>query len=66
MATEEQDFRIDVDKILRDKMGTKAKYVPRFLVSWLKKILHQDFINFYITGEGKGLEGKEWLDGCLN
>lgn len=66
MESEELDFRVDIDKILRDKLGNKSKLVPGFLVNWLKKILHQDFINFYLTGEGKGLEGKEWLDGCLN
>ena len=29
-------------KILKSKMGSKVKFVPRFLVSWLKKIIHED------------------------
>ena len=33
---------IDIEKILKSKMGSKAKYVPGFLVSWLKKIIHED------------------------
>ena len=33
---------IDIDKILASKMGAKVKYVPRFLVKWLKHIIHQD------------------------
>ena len=66
MESEEQDFRVDIDKILRDKLGNKSKFVPGFLVHWLKNILHQDFLNYYLAGAGKGLEGKEWLDGCLD
>ena len=33
---------IDIDKILKSKLGTKAKFVPGFLVSWLKKTIHED------------------------
>lgn len=36
---------IDIDKILKSKMGSKVKFVPRFLVSWLKKIIHEDEVN---------------------
>ena len=39
---------IDIDKILNDKMGKKAKYVPRPLVTWLKRIIHQDEVNRYL------------------
>ena len=27
---------IDIDEILKGKMGPKAKFVPGFMVSWLK------------------------------
>ena len=34
---------IDIEKILRSKMGSKARYVPGLLVGWLKKIWdHRD------------------------
>lgn len=33
---------IDIEKILRSKMGSKARYVPGLFVKWLKKIIHQD------------------------
>ncbi len=65
MENEEQDFRIDVDKVLKDKIGNKAKYIPGFIVNWLKRILHQDEINEFLTGRGKGLIGKDFLDGTL-
>ena len=39
--SEEIEKTIDIDKILRDKMGAKAKFVPSFAVNWLKRILHE-------------------------
>lgn len=39
---------IDIEKILRSKMGSKARYVPGLLVGWLKKIIHQDQVNAFI------------------
>ena len=42
-------FLIDIDKILKEKAGKKAKYVPPFLVSYLKRIVHQDEINGFLT-----------------
>ena len=36
---------IDIDKILQSKMGDKARRVPRFLVRWLKHIVHEDEVN---------------------
>lgn len=55
---------IDIDKILASKMGKKAKYVPRPLVSWLKHILHQDEVNKYLW-ESRHLTGTEWLEECV-
>ena len=39
---------IDIEKILHSKLGSKARYVPRLLVKWLKKIIHQDQVNAFI------------------
>jgi 1-acyl-sn-glycerol-3-phosphate acyltransferase len=36
---------IDVDKILEDKSPRLAKWLPKFLVRYLKRILHQNEIN---------------------
>ncbi|MCI7400707.1 MAG: glycerol acyltransferase [Prevotella sp.] len=55
---------IDIDKILNDKMGKKAKYVPRPLVTWLKRIIHQDEVNRYLW-ESRHLTGTEWLEECV-
>ena len=55
---------IDIEKILRDKMGKKARYVPRFVISWLKKIIHEDEVNQFLR-ENRKLEGTEWLTACV-
>lgn len=55
---------IDIEKILRDKMGKKGRYVPRFVISWLKKIIHEDEVNRFLW-ENRKLEGTEWLTACV-
>ena len=55
---------IDIDKILRSKMGEKAKWVPRCLVSWLKHIVHEDEVNRFLW-ESREKVGTEWLTECV-
>ena len=55
---------IDIDRLLLGKMGTKAKFVPRPLVSWLKHIIHQDRVNAYLW-ESRHLSGTDWLEECV-
>lgn len=55
---------IDIDGILRDKMGAKAKFVPGPLVSWLRHIIHQEEVNRYLW-ESRHLSGTEWLEECV-
>ncbi len=55
---------IDIDKILRSKMGNKAKFVPSLLVAWLKRIIHQDEVNRFLW-ESRRLTGTEWLEECV-
>ncbi len=45
-------LQIDIDAILAAKAGKKARYVPRFLVSYLKKIVHQDEMNEFLRAHG--------------
>ena len=40
--TDDSIFLIDIEKILKTKAGKKYKYIPRFVVSYLKHIVHQD------------------------
>lgn len=55
---------IDIDKILKSKMGTKSRYVPRPLVTWLKHITHQDQVNKFLW-DNKDLAGTDWLVACV-
>lgn len=55
---------IDIDDILRSKLGDKAKYVPHFVTRWLKKITHQDEVNQFLW-ESKDLTGVDWLEACV-
>jgi putative hemolysin len=64
MATTISEKTIDLENILRSKMGAKAKWVPRPLVSWLKRIIHQDEVNAYLW-ESRHLSGTEWLEDCV-
>lgn len=58
-------FTIDIDEIVRGKAGAKARFVPRFVLSWLKRIIHQDEVNEFILGEGDK-QGMPWLDDCMD
>ena len=52
---------VDVDDILRSKIGSKAKYVP---TGWLKRIVHQDEVNRYLW-ESRDKKGVDWLEECV-
>ena len=56
---------IDIEKVLRDKAGAKARYMPKFLVHWLKRIVHQDEINDFLHRVGDK-QGVPWLDDCID
>ena len=56
---------IDIDKVLHDKMGDKAKWVPKPAVSWLKKTIHQDRVNAFLW-ESRELTGTPWLKACVD
>ncbi len=55
---------IDIEKVLRSKMGSKVKYVPRFVISWLKRLAHEDEVNAFLW-ENRDKEGTPWLEACV-
>jgi putative hemolysin len=55
---------IDIDSILKNKMGAKAKWIPRPLVSWLKRIAHQEEVNAFLR-ESRDKVGTPWLEACV-
>lgn len=63
--TDDSLFLIDIDKILREKAPKQSKYVPGFVVSYLKKIVHQDELNVFLR-ESKDQVGVDFLKSCLD
>ena len=57
-------FLIDIDRILREKAPKQARYIPRFVVSYLKHIVHQDELNVFLR-ESKDKVGVDFLGACL-
>ena len=55
---------IDIDKILKEKMGSRSHLLPSPLVNWLKRITHQDQVNAFLW-ESRDLKGTEWLEACV-
>ena len=62
--TDDSLFLLDIDKIVRSKAGAKIKYIPRFVISYLKKILHQDELNEFLKKE-QGRVGVDFLSDCM-
>lgn len=58
-------FRIDIDRILRDKASKHYNKIPRFFVNWLKRTLHQEDING-ILQRNQGLEGVDFMQALVN
>lgn len=53
-------FRIDIDSILKDKAHKYYSKIPKFLINYLKRTVHQDDING-ILERNQGLEGVEFM-----
>ncbi len=47
---------IDIDRIVRERAGKKAKYIPKWLTGLLARIIHQDFMNEYLRRGKMGVE----------
>ena len=57
-------FLIDIDKVLREKAPKYYKYIPRFEVSYLKRIVHQEELNVFLR-DSKDKVGVDFLKACL-
>ncbi|MDR0659101.1 MAG: 1-acyl-sn-glycerol-3-phosphate acyltransferase [Mediterranea sp.] len=58
-------FLIDVDKILREKAPKHYKYIPGFIISYLKRIIHQEEINVFLN-DSKDRFGVDFLEASLD
>ena len=55
-----QDRLIDLDKVLASKF--KGKKLPRFVVNFFKRFIHQDWLNEILA---RGYDGAEFCDDTL-
>jgi putative hemolysin len=44
-----EPLQIDVDKLFREKNPTAAKLIPRFVINWIKKTVHQEEVNEFLV-----------------
>lgn len=56
--------KIDVDKVFNEKNPTLYKFLPRFIISFIKWLIHQRDINSLLV-RGKGYKGIEFSDFVL-
>lgn len=52
MQSAENKKFIDIDSIFRDKNPGLYRFLPRFILSYLKRVVHQDEINDFINRHG--------------
>lgn len=56
--------QIDIENVIRSKNPRLLKLIPRFLIRYLKRIIHEDEINITLE-KYKDAEGLVFLDHCL-
>lgn len=59
MSNDSFESRIDIGKIISERTG---KRIPRLLVRWIERFIHQDFINKFLA---QGYDGMEFCHKCL-
>ena len=45
MESRNKDLKVDLNAVIASKSERLAKYTPKFLLAWLKKVIHQDELN---------------------
>ena len=45
VMSDEKTLTVDLEKVIRDKNPALARLLPRFVVAYLKRTIHQDEIN---------------------
>ncbi len=55
---------LDIEKVLTEKNPTLKKLLPGFVMRYLKRIIHEDELNFYLT-EFSDCYGVDFIDGVL-
>lgn len=59
------ELRVDVKKVLRDKNPGLDRFIPGFVKSYLRRIVHEDELNFYLENYSH-LPTIEFIRACLD
>ena len=62
MISMDASQEINIDQIVRSRMGKRARWLPRFVTRWLERFIHQDYINSYLR---QGRVGVEFCEGAI-
>lgn len=58
-------LRLDVDAVLKAKLPRHRRFIPRFLVNWLKRTICQDQLNALLESN-EGRRDADFCEGVLN
>lgn len=64
MSTSENAKLIDIDKVFEDKNPGLKKFIPQFLISYLKRITHQEEVNTFIANNAH-LHGIDYAEAIV-
>lgn len=62
--TKTEDKFIDIDKVFHDKNPKLKRFIPKFLINYLKRITHQEEINKFIA-DNKDIYGIEYAEAIV-
>ncbi|MFH2142507.1 MAG: 1-acyl-sn-glycerol-3-phosphate acyltransferase, partial [Bacteroidota bacterium] len=63
--SENKAVLIDIDEVIKNKNPKLYKRLPGFILRYLKRLLHQDEMNFHLE-KNKDNFGLDFVDGILN
>ena len=65
---ESQQLRIDVDSVRRQRLPRHYKFIPKFVIRWVERIIKQDGLNKILTdmGDKKGVDAADIALADLN
>src|SRR5690606_12102369 len=63
MLKEKEQF-IDIEKVIKDKNPSLLKWMPGFLLRYIKRIAHEDEVNA-IMAKNEGLYGLDFVDALI-
>lgn len=64
-----EDFKItkrtiDVEKVFREKSPGLARWIPGFVFSYLRRVVHEEWINNFLY-QNKNIDGLEFVDAII-